>query len=234
MKSYKKKKEETIFLKEINGLLMSSKEIEKNYFLNQINNNGKEKDENEKNSLIENKKSLERQMRSLKYILKKLEKIYGFNSPYHNEFIDKINSKENENMTQEISNIIIELYSSKKFNLCYNLWRKYDFQLLLGISEEKNFDMLKYLNKIRDRYDERINLIKKIKEKNENNKPGLDNNIINKNTNHYSNINIINDSNSQNNSRISNSELYNIKLSENEKMLQTLKRQINNFKNINK
>ena len=173
-------------------------------------------------------------MRSLKYILKNLEKNYRFNSPYHNEFIDKINSKENENMTQEISNIIIELYSSKKFNLCYNLWRKYEFQLLLGISEEKNFDMLKYLNKIRDRYDERINLIKKIKEKNENKKPGLDINTINKNTNHYSNTNIINDSNSQNNSRISNSELYNIKLSENEKMLQTLKRQINNFKNINK
>ena len=226
MKSYKKKKEETIFLKEINGLLMSSKEIEKNYFLNQNNNNGKEKDENEKNSLIENKKSLERQMRSLKYILKKLEKIYGFNSPYHNEFIDKINSKENENMTQEISNNIIELYSSKKFNLCYNLWRKYDFQLLLGISEEKNFDMLKYLNKVRDRYDTRINLIKKIKERGENNKSNFDN----QNKAHYSNIDI-NNTNSQNNSRISNSELYNLKLSENEKILQTLKRQINNFKN---
>ena len=226
MKSYKKKKEETIFLKEINGLLLSSKEIEKNYFLSQSQNNINSKVENEKNNLSEDKKLLERKMRSLKYILKNLEKNYGFNSPYHNEFKDKINSKENENMTQEISNNILELYLSKKFNLCYNLWRKYEFQLLLGISEEKNFDMLKYLNKVRDRYDIRINLIKKIKERDENNK-SIFNNL---NKTHYSNIDI-NNSNSQNNSRISNNELYNLKLSENEKILQTLKRQINNIKN---
>ena len=226
MKSYKKKKEETIFLKEINGLLLSSKEIEKNYFLSQSQNNINSKVENEKNNLSEDKKLLERKMRSLKYILKNLEKNYGFNSPYHNEFNDKINSKENENMTQEISNNILELYLSKKFNLCYNLWRKYEFQLLLGISEEKNFDMLKYLNKVRDRYDIRINLIKKIKERDENNKS----NFNNLNKTHYSNIDI-NNSNSQNNSRISNNELYNLKLSENEKILQTLKRQINNIKN---
>ena len=226
MKSYKKKKEETIFLKEINGLLLSSKEIEKNYFLSQSQNNINSKVENEKNNLSEDKKLLERKMRSLKYILKNLEKNYGFNSPYHNEFKDKINSKENENMTQEISNNILELYLSKKFNLCYNLWRKYEFQLLIGISEEKNFDMLKYLNKVRDRYDIRINLIKKIKERDENNKS----NFNNLNKTHYSNIDI-NNSNSQNNSRISNNELYNLKLSENEKILQTLKRQINNIKN---
>ena len=226
MKSYKKKKEETILLKEINGLLLSSKEIEKNYFLSQSQNNINSKVENEKNNLSEDKKLLERNMRSLKYILKNLEKNYGFNSPYHNEFKDKINSKENENMTQEISNNILELYLSKKFNLCYNLWRKYEFQLLLGISEEKNFDMLKYLNKVRDRYDIRINLIKKIKERDENNKS----NFNNLNKTHYSNIDI-NNSNSQNNSRISNNELYNLKLSENEKILQTLKRQINNIKN---
>ena len=51
MKSYKKKKEETIFLKEINGLLLSSKEIEKNYFLSQSQNNINSKVENEKNNL---------------------------------------------------------------------------------------------------------------------------------------------------------------------------------------
>ena len=226
MKSYKKKKEETIFLKEINGLLMSSKEIEKNYFLSQSQNNINTKDENEKNNLSENKKLLERKMRSLKYILKILEKNYGFNSPYHNEFKEQINSKENENITQEISNNIVELYLSKKFNLCYNLWKKYDFQLLLGISEEKNFDMLKYLNKVRDRYNARVNLITKIKERDENCKSNIDN----QNQSHYSNINL-NNSNSQNNSRISNSELYNLKLSENDKILQKLKRQVNYFKN---
>ena len=225
MKSYKKKKEETIFLKEINSLLLSSKEIEKNYFLSHNQNNINTREENEKNNLSEDKKLLERKMRSLKYILKNLENNYGFNSPYHNEFKDKINSNENKTMTQEISNNILELYLSKKFNLCYYLWRKYDFQLLFDISEEKNFDMLKYLNKVRDRYNTRINLIKKIKERDENNKSNFDNH----NKTHYSNIDI-NNSNSQNNSRVSNYELYNLKLSENEKILQTLKRQINNFK----
>ena len=51
----------------------------------------------------------------------------------------------------------------KKFNLCYNLWKKFDFNLLLGISEERNFDMLNYLNKLRDRYEERVDLIREIK-----------------------------------------------------------------------
>ena len=230
MKSYKKKKEELIYLKEINGLLITAKDVEKEYFLSQNKNNENLKDENEKTNLIENKKSLERQMRSLKYILNNLERNYGFNSPYHEEFNCKIESKENKNMTEEVSNQIIEFYSSKKFNLCYNLWKKYDFQLLLGISEERNFDMIKYLNKLRDRHERRINLIEEIKGQNINKV----NNNIKSNQNHYINSNVNNNSNMQNSSQMSLNDLYNIKLSENEKMLQTLKRQINNFKNINK
>ena len=229
MKSYKKKKEELIYLKEINGLLITAKDVEKEYFLSQNKNNENLKDENEKTNLIENKKSLERQMRSLKYILNNLERNYGFNSPYHEEFNCKIESKENKNMTEEVSNQIIEFYSSKKFNLCYNLWKKYDFQLLLGISEERNFDMIKYLNKLRDRHERRINLIEEIKGQNINKA----NNNIKSNQNHYKNSNVDNISNMQNSSQMSLNDLYNIKLSENEQILETLKKQIDNIKNKN-
>ena len=229
MKSYKKKKEELIYLKEINGLLITAKDVEKEYFLSQYKNNENLKDENEKTNLIENKKSLERQMRSLKYILNNLERNYGFNSPYHEEFNCKIESKENKNMTEEVSNQIIEFYSSKKFNLCYNLWKKYDFQLLLGISEERNFDMIKYLNKLRDRHERRINLIEEIKGQNINKA----NNNIKSNQNHYINSNADNNSNMQNSSQMSLNDLYNIKLSENEQILETLKKQIDNIKNKN-
>ena len=229
MKSYKKKKEELIYLNEINGLLITAKDVEKEYFLSQNKNNENLKDENEKNNLIENKKSLERQMRSLKYILNNLERNYGFNSPYHEEFNCKIESKENKNMTEEVSNQIIEFYSSKKFNLCYNLWKKYDFQLLLGISEERNFDMIKYLNKLRDRHERRINLIEEIKGQNINKA----NNNIKSNQNHYINSNVNNNSNVQNSSQMSLNDLYNIKLSENEQILETLKKQIDNIKNKN-
>ena len=229
MKSYKKKKEELIYLKEINGLLITAKDVEKEYFLSQNKNNENLKDENEKTNLIENKKSLERQMRSLKYILNNLERNYGFNSPYHEEFNCKIESKENKNMTEEVSNQIIEFYSSKKFNLCYNLWKKYDFQLLLGISEERNFDMIKYLNKLRDRHERRIYLIEEIKGQNINKA----NNNIKSNQNHYINSNVDNNSNMQNSSQLSFNDLYNIKLSENEQILETLKKQIDNIKNKN-
>ena len=236
MKSYKKKKEEIILLKEINGLLMSSKEIEKNYFLNKSQDNESQGKENEKNNLMENKNALEKQMRSLKFILNNLENNYGFKSPYHEEFIDKNSSNEKENITKEISNNIIDLYNSKKFNLCYNLWKKYDFHVLLGISKERNFDMLKYLNRLRDRYSRRNILINELKEINNFNDYNKKDNkkLINQNTNSFSNRNLINNSIDQNNSQRSITDIYNFKLSENEKILQTLKKQINNMQNSNK
>jgi len=236
MKSYKKKKDEIILLKEINGLLMSSKEIEKNYFLNKSQDNESQGKENEKNNLMENKNALEKQMRSLKFILNNLENNYGFKSPYHEEFIDKNSSNEKENITKEISNNIIDLYNSKKFNLCYNLWKKYDFHLLLGISKERNFDMLKYLNRLRDRYSRRNILINELKEINNFNDYNKKDNkkLINQNTNSFSNRNLINNSIDQKNSQRSITDIYNFKLSENEKILQTLKKQINNMQNSNK
>ena len=240
MKGYKKRKEELIFLKEINSLIINAREIEKEYYLNNNNNiNGNQGDENEKNNLTEDRKILERQKRSLKYILSNLEKNYGFNSPYHEELSDTLPKK--NDMNEEISNNIINLYSTKQFNLCYNLWRKYDFQLLLGINEERNFDMLNYLNKLRDRYERRIDQINKIKEinanSNNNKKENNSNNINNQYQTDNSKLNSQNNSHLQQYSQMSNSDLYNLKLSENEKLLQTLKRRVKNIKtnkNFNK
>jgi hypothetical protein len=229
MKAYKKKKEELIFLKEINSLIINAKDFEKEYLINKNKSNEKQIENNQKIILLDKKRALERDMRNLKYILNNLERNYGFNSPYHEEFNCKIESKENKNMTEEVSNQIIEFYSSKKFNLCYNLWKKYDFQLLLGISEERNFDMIKYLNKLRDRHERRINLIEEIKGQNINKA----NNNIKSNQNHYINSNVDNNSNMQNSSQMSLNDLYNIKLSENEQILETLKKQIDNIKNKN-
>ena len=237
MKAYKKKKEELIILKEINSLLINAKDFEKEYLINKNKNNSEQKKENEDNNLLDKKRTLEREKRRLKYILTNLETNYGLNSQQDEEFINKLNSKQNGNINEEISNNIIDLYSSKKFNLCYNLWRKYDFQMLLGISEERNFDMLNYLNKLRDRYETRNDIINKIKEINSFDARKINDNSysMNQKQSYNSKMNSLNIDNSQNYGQISNNLLYNQKLSENEKMLQTLKNQLNILKsNSNK
>ena len=232
MKAYKKKKEELIFLKEINSLLINAKDYEKEYLIIKNKNNSEQKKENEDNNLLDKKRTLEREKRRLKYILTNLETNYGLNSQQDEEFINKLNSKQNGNINEEISNNIIDLYSSKKFNLCYNLWRKYEFQMLLGISEERNFDMLNYLNKLRDRYETRNDIINKIKEINSFDARKINDNSysMNQKQSYNSKMNSPNIDNSQNYSQISNNLLYNQKLSENEKMLQTLKNQLNILK----
>ena len=237
MKAYKKKKEELIILKEINSLLINAKDFEKEYLIIKNKNNSEQKKENEDNNLLDKKRTLEREKRRLKYILTNLETNYGLNSQQDEEFINKLNSKQNGNINEEISNNIIDLYSSKKFNLCYNLWRKYDFQMLLGISEERNFDMLNYLNKLRDRYETRNDIINKIKEINSFDARKINDNSysMNQKQSYNSKMNSLNIDNSQNYGQISNNLLYNQKLSENEKMLQTLKNQLNILKsNSNK
>ena len=97
--------------------------------------------------------------------------------------------------------------------------------------------MLNYLNKIRDRYETRRDRISKIKEINSsNNQIIIDKNYKKKqNQSNYSKINLPNTDNSKNYNQVSNNLLYNQKLLENEKMLQTLKKQINIIKsNSNK
>ena len=73
MKDYKKKKEELIFLKEINSLLINVKETEKEYFIRETKFTDNKKEVDGKNSFIEDKKALDKKMKSLKYILKNLE-----------------------------------------------------------------------------------------------------------------------------------------------------------------
>ena len=174
---------------------------------------------------------MEKEKKSLKYILDNLEKNYRFNSTYNEEFENNIISKKIENLSEESSKKIIELYSMKKFNLCYNLWKKFDFNLLLGISEERNFDMLNYLNKLRDRYEERVDLIREIKLiKNAENINNNSNDINQQNNNYNSRRPLQNIADNQKFGQISFNNLYNLKLSENTKLLEKLKNQVNYMK----
>ena len=231
MKAYKKKKEELILLKEINSLLINAKETENEYFINENKASKNNTEEDTKNYLRENKKILEKEKKSLKFILDNLEKNYRFNSMYNEEFENNIISKKIENLTEESSKKIIELYSMKKFNLCYNLWKKFDFNLLLGISEERNFDMLNYLNKLRDRYEERVDLIREIKLiKNAENINNNSNDINQQNSNYNSRRPLKNIADNQKFGQISFNNLYNLKLSEKTKLLEKLKNQVNYMK----
>ena len=231
MKAYKKKKEELILLKEINSLLINAKETENEYFINENKASKNNTEEDTKNYLRENKKILEKEKKSLKFILDNLEKNYRFNSTYNEEFENNIISKKIENLTEESSKKIIELYSMKKFNLCYNLWKKFDFNLLLGISEERNFDMLNYLNKLRDRYEERVDLIREIKLiKNAENINNNSNDINQQNSNYNSRRPLQNIADNQKFGQISFNILYNLKFSENTKLLEKLKNQVNYMK----
>jgi len=237
------KNTEQIFFTELSTLLNNAKEIEnqimKNEYQKEIsaNNNNHHRDRidfnTSKNIRIERKnenidqKSLERQLQGLKYILRSLEINYDFTSPYHDEL--NISHGNEDNMTEEISNQIINLYISKKFNSCYNLWRNFDFKMLIGVSPERSFDMLKYLNKLRDRYERRSNIIESI---NKINLSNLDNNNCTQNE-YFSNSNFNNISNyKNNNTQINSSDLYNMKLNENEHFTQKLKKQIDSIKRI--
>ena len=228
-------KECQIFLNEINALVENAKEIENKFFLSDDNNNNNAKikntqininnlNEEKTNNLNNEKKLLEREYRGLKYILNCIEKNYNLNCNFNEEL--KISEKE-QNINEEISNKIYNLYITKNFNECYNLWEKYDFQMLIGFSPERSFDMLKYLNKIRDRYERRINILDSL------NKLNL--NLLKGENNHqsiiYSNINNSN-SNYINNSQITNSDIYNLKLSENEQFTKKLRKQIDNIKKM--
>ena len=237
------KNTEQFFLKDLSTLINNAKEIEKQIMKNE---NQKEISNNNNIHLITNidfntnnnirierknenidKKSLERQLQGLKYILKSLEKNYDFISPYHDEL--NISHENGDNMTEEISKQIINLYISKKFNSCYNLWRNYDFKMLIGVSPERSFDMLKYLNKLRDRYERRSNIIESI---NKINLSNIDNNNCTQ-SEYFSNSNFNNISNyKNNNSQINSSDIYNLKLNENEQFTQKLRKQIDSIKRI--
>ena len=236
------KNTEQIFFTELSTLLNNAKEIENQIMKNEhqkeiSTNNNHHRDRIDfninSNIRIERKnenidqKSLERQLQGLKYILRSLEINYDFISPYHDEL--NISHGNEDNMTEEISKQINNLYISKKFNSCYNLWRNFDFKMLKGVSPERSFDMLKYLNKLRDRYERRSNIIESI---NKINLSNLDNNNCTQ-SEYFSNSNFNNISNyKNNNSQINSHDIYNMKLNENEQFTQKLRKQIDSIKRI--
>ena len=203
-------KEGQILLNEINALVDNAQEIEKKYFL-PISNDQEEEAQNineEKTKNFSNeKKLLERQYRGLKYILNCIEKNYNLNSISKDLYEEStISNKQVEKINEEISNKIYNLYITKNFNSCYNLWEKYDFHILIGFSPERSFDILKYLNKIRDRYERRKNALESLNRLNVN-LSKVENNNQNNQSIVYSNI--INNSNSKN---INNSQDYSLEI----------------------
>ena len=233
-------KEGQILLNEINALVDNAQEIEKKYFLPMSNDQEEEAqniNEEKTKNFSNEKKLLERQYRGLKYILNCIEKNYNLNSISKDLYEEStISNKQVEKINEEISNKIYNLYKTKNFNSCYNLWEKYDFQILIGFSPERSFDILKYLNKIRDRYERRKNALESLNRLNVN-LSKVENNNQNNQSIVYSNI--INNSNSNNinNSQMTNSDIYNLKLNENEQFTKKLRKQIDNIKkmqNINK
>ena len=233
-------KESQILLNEINALVNNAQEIENKYFLPNSNDQEEEAQNINKESIknfSDEKKLLERQYRGLKYILNCIEKNYNLNSNSNDLYDEsRISNKQEEKINEEISNKIYNLYITKNFNSCYNLWEKYDFQILIGFSPERSFDILKYLNKIRDRYERRKNTLESLNRLNVN-LFKVENNNQNNQSIVYSNI--INNSNSNNinNSQMTSSDIYNLKLNENEQFTRKLRKQIDNIKkmqNLNK
>ena len=228
-------KESQILLNEINALVNNAQEIENKYFLPNSNDQEEEAQninkENIKN-FSDEKKLLERQYRGLKYILNCIEKNYNLNSNSKDLYDEsRISNKQEDKINEEISNKIYNLYITKNFNSCYNLWEKYDFQILIGFSPERSFDILKYLNKIRDRYERRKNTLESLNRLNVN-LFKVENNNQNNQSIVYSNI--INNSNSNNinNSQMTSSDIYNLKLNENEQFTRKLRKQIDNIKKM--
>ena len=131
-------------------------------------------------------------------------------SEEENDLIIKPNKVEKIN--DEVSDQINQLFSNKLFNECYELWKKYNFQLLTNLSNERSFEILVYLLKLKDRNN-----------KKENKKNNEDINIINNLSNEAKkkNCEIV--------ELLSNIELYRVKLCESELKLNDLKNIINNL-----
>ena len=225
-----------LFLKELNLLLNNAKEIEKDYsflehkkeqnnfnltfgkaenFQNLVNGN-KNKIQNETfpkektnpkelQKVLENKKSQKKMLERNRNIL---QNIY---TTLSNEYDSNFNYNCENNLTNELSNEIIELYLSKKFDKSYNLWKQYKFMPLIGVSSERSFEILAYLNKIRDRFFDRKEII-----------DDLNKNILeNENDIKYG---------YKDEREMSNSEKYKIKNNENDNFVKQIKEQVEQIK----
>ena len=165
-------------------------------------------------SKINNEKiQLENQIFELKNLMNQFQLNYASVSPLSEEENDLlIKPNKVKKINDEVSDQINQLFSNKLFNECYELWKKYNFQLLTNLSNERCFEILVYLLKLKDRNN-----------KKENKKNNEDINI---------NINLSNEAKKKNCEIVellSNIELYRVKLCESELKLNDLKNIINNL-----
>ena len=165
-------------------------------------------------SKINNEKiQLENQIFELKNLMNQFQLNYASVSPLSEEENDLlIKPNKVKKINDEVSDQINQLFSNKLFNECYELWKKYNFQLLTNLSNERSFEILVYLLKLKDRNN-----------KKENKKNNEDKNIINNLSNEAKkkNCEIV--------ELLSNIELYRVKLCESELKLNDLKNIINNL-----
>ncbi len=165
-------------------------------------------------SKINNEKiQLENQIFELKNLMNQFQLNYASVSPLSEEENDLlIKPNKVKKINDEVSDQINQLFSNKLFNECYELWKKYNFQLLTNLSNERCFEILVYLLKLKDRNN-----------KKENKKNNEDINIINNLSNEAKkkNCEIV--------ELLSNIELYRVKLCESELKLNDLKNIINNL-----
>ncbi len=158
-------------------------------------------------SKINNEKvNLENQIYELKNLMNQFQLNYSSISPLFEEENDSLlKPNKIQKINSEISDQINQLFSNKLFNECYDLWKKYNFQLLTNSSVDRNFEILVYLLKLKDRNNK----------KNKN----YDNNLSNEAK--KKNCEIV--------ELLSNIELYRVKLCESELKLNDLKNIINNL-----
>ena len=165
-------------------------------------------------SKINNEKiQLENQIFELKNLMNQFQLNYASVSPLseeENNLLIKPNKVEKIN--DEISEQINQLFSNKLFNECYELWKKYNFQLLTNLSNERSFEILVYLLKLKDRNNKKEN-------KKNNEDININNNLSDEAR--KKNCEIV--------ELLSNIELYRVKLCESELKLNDLKNIINNL-----
>lgn len=216
-------------IEDINFMINNSKEIENLLFdKGRVNLNNKLMNNNQhlvnmkyeekifflekQISKINNEKvNLENQIYELKNLMNQFQLNYSSISPLFEEENDSLlKPNKIQKINSEISDQINQLFSNKLFNECYDLWKKYNFQLLTNSSVDRNFEILVYLLKLKDRNNK----------KNKN----YDNNLSNEAK--KKNCEIV--------ELLSNIELYRVKLYENELKLNELKNYITNLIEQNK
>ena len=129
---------------------------------NKNSNYGNYNNKKTENNLNENN-NLEEEVNKLKDIIISFEEKYGYISPYHDDIINKLKEKKViQNLSNEISQKIYELYQDKYYIDCYDLWSIYGFKLLYNISTEQNFEILSHLTKVKNEFSRRKNILQNL------------------------------------------------------------------------